>query len=353
MIEPDYSTLPTTDTPENKIQAIEQEMKLLHWHKLANDAALKAALIRTKKMKRVDHKAAQRQQYQREKAAWMSQVIQEEQRKPLQVSKEFIRKYEEDDKSYEERLDRDIQRHIISLKKLKDGLEKRESVKMRRVNYVKNKSILKAHEAALNQRKAKIKEEALRGEDSTANLPPPIMEQYADSSNISAVVGSLDKLVQLGKRVAELEAETEIATRIKMNRRRGDATSSLSIRKSRIAASLTQPATTIFDVRSRRSAASRSRTSNKSYNKIVDARKVAMRKRRENLKKQNEILRRRQEKRRNEASKKNNQSNDFNTLKRDFDKKRRAIHEKRLPSIGGSSIKGAYAAPVRRNKRLG
>ena len=30
---------------------LEQEMKLLQWHKLANEAALKAALIRTKRLK--------------------------------------------------------------------------------------------------------------------------------------------------------------------------------------------------------------------------------------------------------------------------------------------------------------
>ena len=35
----------------SQIEELEQEMKLLHWHKLANEAALKAALIRTKKLK--------------------------------------------------------------------------------------------------------------------------------------------------------------------------------------------------------------------------------------------------------------------------------------------------------------
>ena len=34
-----------------QIKELEQEMKLLHWHKLANEGALKAALIRTKKLK--------------------------------------------------------------------------------------------------------------------------------------------------------------------------------------------------------------------------------------------------------------------------------------------------------------
>jgi hypothetical protein len=33
------------------LEELTQEMKLLHWHKLANEAALKAALIRTRKHK--------------------------------------------------------------------------------------------------------------------------------------------------------------------------------------------------------------------------------------------------------------------------------------------------------------
>ena len=35
-------------------EEIESELKLLEWHKLANDAALKAALVRTKKLKKKD-----------------------------------------------------------------------------------------------------------------------------------------------------------------------------------------------------------------------------------------------------------------------------------------------------------
>ena len=37
-------------------EKIKAEMKLLHWHKLANDAALKAALLKTKTMKAKDAK---------------------------------------------------------------------------------------------------------------------------------------------------------------------------------------------------------------------------------------------------------------------------------------------------------
>lgn len=42
--------MPPTGGPEkaskSHVEVLEQEMKLLHWHKLANEAALKAAIIR-------------------------------------------------------------------------------------------------------------------------------------------------------------------------------------------------------------------------------------------------------------------------------------------------------------------
>ena len=39
------------DKHKSQMDELAQEMKLLNWHKLANEAALKAALISTKKMK--------------------------------------------------------------------------------------------------------------------------------------------------------------------------------------------------------------------------------------------------------------------------------------------------------------
>ena len=49
------------------LDGLDQEMKLLHWHKLANEAALKAALIRTKKLKEID-RSADREEAKRERA---------------------------------------------------------------------------------------------------------------------------------------------------------------------------------------------------------------------------------------------------------------------------------------------
>jgi hypothetical protein len=57
------------------VSEIEQELKLLHWHKLANEASLKAAILRTRRIRARDRsQAALMQQRQRERAARLKQV---------------------------------------------------------------------------------------------------------------------------------------------------------------------------------------------------------------------------------------------------------------------------------------
>ena len=43
--------------PEERIAELEREMRLLSWHKVANNAAMKAAIIRTRKLKHADKEA--------------------------------------------------------------------------------------------------------------------------------------------------------------------------------------------------------------------------------------------------------------------------------------------------------
>ena len=100
-------------------EKIKAEMKLLHWHKLANDAALKAALLKTKTMKAKDAKRPVGVENVKAKAGWMQRVIEEEQAKPLQVTKDFVLEYQENERREEERLDAEVARHIECLRKLR------------------------------------------------------------------------------------------------------------------------------------------------------------------------------------------------------------------------------------------
>lgn len=112
--------------PTKAMDNLRAEIKLLHWHKLANEAALKAALLKTKKVKargggtsRPVPAMTTLSMPTEERAAWMHQVIEEEQSKPLQVSKDFMCKYEEQEKEIEGRLDKEVAAHIRSLRNLR------------------------------------------------------------------------------------------------------------------------------------------------------------------------------------------------------------------------------------------
>ena len=89
----------TTSTSGGKmlshLDELEQEMKLLQWHKLANEAALKAALIRTRKLKREQQsESVATREALEEKAAWMQQIVEEEHSKPLQVDAAYTAEFE-------------------------------------------------------------------------------------------------------------------------------------------------------------------------------------------------------------------------------------------------------------------
>lgn len=112
--------------PTKTMDNLRAEIKLLHWHKLANEAALKAALLKTKKIKaqgggtvRPVPAMTTLAMPTEERAAWMQQVIEEERSKPLQVTKQFMSKYEEQEKENAGRLDTEVAAHIRSLRSLR------------------------------------------------------------------------------------------------------------------------------------------------------------------------------------------------------------------------------------------
>lgn len=118
------------------MEELQAEMKLLNWHKLANEAALKAALLRTKSLRDTETKMGVQSGKSgspannlQEKAAWMAQVIEEEQRKPLQVSKDFVTAYAASEERASERLDMEVERHIEVLRKLRVRVGERDELK--------------------------------------------------------------------------------------------------------------------------------------------------------------------------------------------------------------------------------
>ena len=201
----------------SQIQELEQEMKLLHWHKLANEAALKAALIRTKKLKASSNNPMAAVESRRERAQWMQQIIEEEQNKPLEVNEDFIIQYEKKEREEEERLEDEVQRHIESLQKIKKNLRAKEEVRRRTMIYRDKRKALKA--SLGNYGSPNDPTSGNGGLPQMILVPdginPESDNQYAPGApgapgmhgTLSKVINSLDKLVDLEKRIARLETD--------------------------------------------------------------------------------------------------------------------------------------------------
>jgi hypothetical protein len=189
------SGIKNTDGGSAKEQ-LEAEIKLLDWHKLANEAALKAALIRTKNLRKVDREEmGKKTNSLQEKKAWMTQVIEEEQRKPLQCGKDYLKKYAEAENRREERLQSEVERQVAGLRKLQEQLKEREQHCIRRERYKEQSKILKEEKKRMAHGKY----------GDVGTVTQPVEKKKEKSDTLTTVVNSLGKLIELEKRITGLE----------------------------------------------------------------------------------------------------------------------------------------------------
>jgi len=116
-----------------EIAQLEAEMKLLKWHKLANETALQAALLSTKQIKQHDKllKAQSIEQERLDMVDRKKKIADEEYAKPLPVDIDFIEHYERDTyKSNEAR-----ERRLGRLRDVKREVTKRHGRKHKQEQY--------------------------------------------------------------------------------------------------------------------------------------------------------------------------------------------------------------------------
>ncbi|KAG7382077.1 hypothetical protein PHYPSEUDO_005343 [Phytophthora pseudosyringae] len=212
-------TSAASTAPVSQAEELQQEMKLLNWHKLANEAALKAAIIKTSKIKQEDSQfaSALTQGEREERAQRAQQIIEEEKLKPLQVNTEFFRNLEAKGQRDEAKLDDDVQRHIQHLRKLKESMAQREDTQRRRQQYRE-----KIHELQVSGNGTSRSKTMAKGgsnQDEEANSPNKrdrgnsnsvyhraAMAAGGKSAQDNAnVVTSLDRLMELEQRIRHLE----------------------------------------------------------------------------------------------------------------------------------------------------
>ena len=244
-----------------RLEQLEHEMKLLSWHKLANEAALKAAIIRTKNLKKHDKLQMQRDR-NRERAAWMEQIIREEQMKPLEVNTHFIKEYEEKEKQADAALERTIEHHLHNLRKLKKSIEDKDKIRQRKEKFYAKREEVRAMLAGTvtdaggpGSRSRQGTSGSGRSGYGQSGSPQPAPNSSEDGreaeSNraVNLVVGSLDKLMKLEQRINKLEQNVQ--EKKQLEKKTAGSLSQLGMlrfRKKKIEASLRSPAQTRFSV---------------------------------------------------------------------------------------------------------
>jgi hypothetical protein len=198
---------------------LEKEMKLLHWHKLANASAMKAAIIRTKKLRARDKAQLKKNGPpggNAEVKRMTARIAEEELSKPLRVSLEFKQKFDRDEAAEDARRDHDVERHVKSLRRLKAKLEAQEEsharkrvYKARRKEFINSLSRADLLMIGLNPDKILAEKEAAerrRLAEATSELERSGVDATpAPNAELATMSTTLDRLVELESRIVSLE----------------------------------------------------------------------------------------------------------------------------------------------------
>eukprot|EP00924_Labyrinthula_sp_SR-Ha-C_P012601 snap_masked-scaffold_10-processed-gene-11.22-mRNA-1 protein AED:1.00 eAED:1.00 QI:0/-1/0/0/-1/1/1/0/215 len=175
---------------QSRLQALEKDLKALQWQKLANDAAIKAVLLKNKKLKKKNR---------RKKSEKLALQVKKESEAHPSISKEALRLQrivlEEETRMQRKKtqviLKQDVRAHTKCLQHIKEKLRRREEIQKRKFAY--KKIMRKAN--TLRTRLQSTEEHKIEGDLD--------LVQKA-RSKVETTVDALHKLAQLEREVAEL-----------------------------------------------------------------------------------------------------------------------------------------------------
>lgn len=151
-----------------------------------------------------------------EDAKWMRTVIAQEKAKPLQVSKDFVITYDKTEKRHGERMSEHVDRHISTLKTLRDKIEGREDI-------ISRNSAYRAWKKGFNPKKRAVLLGRADEIESSSNSPyknnnindrdsSPAIHRQPQHKELNNVLESLKKLSELENRIASLERDNVYET---------------------------------------------------------------------------------------------------------------------------------------------
>jgi hypothetical protein len=220
--------------PLSRKEKIEEELKLLEWHKMANDAAIKASLMQNKQLRESEPHAIPA--HTDDDAKWMKKVIQQEHIKPLEVNKEFVLEYERREKENEERLTLQLERHIGTLQKLRGKLEAKAEMKQRTDEYRswQREFHIKKNEVMLGKTLAEIESSKENKLPSTTAKRNVNGKKVGEGNPLQGVLESLNKLSDLENRITSLEKDNVYERMVQQERPSADRRTVLDFKKSRV-----------------------------------------------------------------------------------------------------------------------
>eukprot|EP01033_Poteriospumella_lacustris_P001599 gene1599-1162_t len=215
----------STKIPPTRKEKLQAELKILEWHKMANNAAIKSALLQTKSLKAPQPQKPQTQQSE-DDSKWIKKLIQQEHIKPLEVSKDFVLDYESREKEQQERLSNQVDRHIQTLKSLRQKLEARHDMKQRNEEYRQWQKEFIPKKQAVMVGKTLDEIELKKGDDGPteeerldSEVNDDILRRASQrkalngkapnqsSQELTTVLDSLSRLAELEQRISSLEKD--------------------------------------------------------------------------------------------------------------------------------------------------
>jgi len=179
--------------------SVAHELRMLNWYKLANEAAMKAALVKQKRFKEVPryNPAAERV---RQRASWMEQVVAEEQNKPLELPADKYSKLLQQEAMDRQKQAEKAEERYRKIRELKSDLENKE---IRKVQY---RRFLAEQEK--QRRAAMAKEGSL---DALYGMEAGEVEPAEVGMSVDAIV-NLQKLERLEERMATIikDGDTQV-----------------------------------------------------------------------------------------------------------------------------------------------
>jgi len=114
-------------------EELQTQMAHLRWRKMQNESKIRSMIVASRQMHEQELLKQMSRDRAREKAEWMKEIIEDELSKPLEVDENFIKKFEDDEKSFRAKSLANKRQHLKSVKKLQKELTLRHELANQKV----------------------------------------------------------------------------------------------------------------------------------------------------------------------------------------------------------------------------